>query len=332
MARQSKPARPWHDYRSFLERRYGGRVYRVPLDLGFGCPHRDPETLAGGCTFCGSTGSRAVFLRARTPLAEQVRQGLEFGRRRYDAAIFVAYFQAFTSTHAPVQVLRERVSEALAAADFRGIVISTRPDCLPPETLDFLESLTQTWDVWVELGIQSADDETLRRINRRHDFAAGRAAVFALAERGIHPAAHVILGLPGEGPPQFQKTACELRKLPLEGVKIHNLHVVRGTPLAEEWRQGRVEVMDEHEYAGHLIRFLENIPWEWPVMRLVSDTDPKRLLAPRWWMSKGAFIEYLDKRMRAQGARQGDALAAREQSPAARKTTPRNPGKTRTNP
>lgn len=301
---------PYHDYSRFLEDRYDGRSYRVPVDLGLGCPHRDPDTLEGGCTYCGSRGARAVHLRRGIPLEEQVQAGIEFARRRYRATRFLAYCQAFTSTNAPAARLRRLYQEVLLAADFHALIISTRPDCLPPATLDLLEELAAEVDLWVELGIQTANDRTLERINRGHDFSCSVRAVDELTRRGVHVAAHVILGLPGEGGADFRRTANELAGLPLEGIKIHNLHIVEGTPLAEEWRQGRVAVMDEHEYAAVLIDFLRRIPAAWPVMRLMSDTDRAVLLAPQWWMSKGEFIEYIQRHMRQEGVKQGDLLAA----------------------
>ncbi|NOY80861.1 MAG: TIGR01212 family radical SAM protein [Kiritimatiellaeota bacterium] len=298
----------YHDYRTFLRQRYGARVYRVPLDLGLGCPHRDPQTLTGGCAYCGSFGARAVHLRRGDALAEQVRAGLAFARRRYRADRFMAYFQASTSTNATASHLRRLYREALGAAEFCAVIVSTRPDCLPSATLDLLEELVEEYDVWVELGIQTANDETLARVNRGHDFACSRDAARELARRGVKVAAHVILGLPGEGPTDFRRTAAELCTLPLSGIKIHNLHIVTGTPLAIEWRQGRVSTLDEHEYAEVLVDFLRRIPPEWPVMRMVSDTERPVLLAPKWWMSKGEFLVYVQRKMREAGVRQGDLL------------------------
>jgi len=297
---------PYYEHRRFLSERYGTVLHRVPVALGLGCPHRDPLTGEGGCIFCGEEGSRAAHLRPGMSLAEQVSTGIRFGRERYGATQFMAYFQAFTSTNAPVARLRELFREVLQLAEFRAVVVGTRPDCLPPDTLDFLSELATETDLWVELGVQTANDETLRRISRGHDFACTQGAVQRLASRGIHPAAHVILGLPGETCDDFQATARQLARLPFEGIKIHNLHVLAGTRLAELWRAGDVPTLDEHAYAEALMGFLRCIPRDWPVMRLTSDSPPNRLLAPRWWLSKGEFVEYVRAQMRRRGWRQGD--------------------------
>ena len=296
----------FHDYASFLRRRYGGRVYRVPIDLGLGCPHRDPLTLGGGCTYCATAGSRAVHLRRAMPLEEQVRLGVAFGRRRYRADQFAAYFQASTSTYAPPDELRRLFSVVLGQAAFCGIVVSTRPDCLPDDVLDLLAELSTTHDVWVELGVQTSNDGTLQRINRGHDFASSVHAAHALAARGLYVAAHVILGLPGEGVADFHGTAAALRQLPVSGIKIHNLHVVKGTALAAEWAHGAVSVWDEHAYGEVLMDFLRRLPAAWPVMRFVSDTPRDVLLAPKWWMSKGEFSTYVQRQMAERSWRQGD--------------------------
>ena len=359
---------PYHTYQRFLRDRYGTDVYRVPLDLGFGCPYRDATTLKGGCIFCGEHGSRASQLGEAVSIEQQVRKGVAFARERYGARAFLAYFQAYTSTHAPPEILRDAIRRVNAAADFRGFIFGTRPDCLSEPILDVLQHLAQEADVWVELGIQTAHDATLELINRGHDAECSRRAAFALAERGIHVAAHVILGLPGETQTNFHATAAWLRHLPVSGIKIHNLHIVKGTLLAQMWReqdlfperpandttrnrpqkpfpprqdrtpcasmtksQGEydwehneetegadredtrhfpaINPRDEHEYGEVLIDFLRRIPAAWPVMRLVSDTPADLLLAPKWWMSKPEFLQYIDKQMRKRGLSQGDLIA-----------------------
>ncbi|MCK5803022.1 MAG: TIGR01212 family radical SAM protein [Lentisphaeria bacterium] len=297
--------KPYYDFARFLREQYGGKVYRVPVDLDLGCPHRQGGQ--GGCTFCGERGARATHLgSSKLSLQEQVAKGVAFARERYGATSLIAYFQAFTSTNAPVETLRALYDEVLSAADFVGIAISTRPDCLPDDVMDYLGELSKKYDLWVELGVQSANDETLRRINRGHNFACSAQAVAALSERGIRVVAHVVLGLPGEDIPDYRWTSTALAALPFSGIKIHNLHVVKSTALAAEWREGSVRTMDEHEYGEVLIDFLRRIPSHWAILRMVTDTPREWLHAPEWWMSKGQFLQHIEKQMRLCGWHQGD--------------------------
>lgn len=299
---------PFRDYAGFLRERYGEVLYRIPLDLGLSCPHRLPDG-TGGCTFCGETGSRAPHLgTARLSLTAQVEQGIRSARERYGATAFMAYFQAFTSTHAPAAVLRPLFAEVLAAAEFRAVTVSTRPDCLPEETLDLLSELAGTHDLWVELGVQTVHDRTLAAIHRGHDTACSERAVRAVAARGIPAVPHIILGLPGETLDDYRETARQLAGWPCAGIKIHNLHIVAGSELARRWQTDSFRLLDEHEYAAALIEVLRRLPPDWPVLRLTSDTPSGQLLAPRWWFDKGQFRQYLERQMREHGWRQGDLL------------------------
>jgi len=297
--------KPYTEYSQFLRERYGCRVYRIPIDLGLGCPHRKVDG-SEGCSFCGDFGARAMHLQEKMSLAEQVHAGVGLAKKRYGAEEFIAYFQAYTSTNASVDVLREKFSAVLSQANFRGITVSTRPDCLPNDILDYFSELAANYDFWVELGVQTASDDTLVRINRGHCFADSVSATLALVERRISVAAHIILGLPGENGGDFRRTAFELGKLPLSGIKIHNLHVLTGTALAMEWQAGKVLVWDEHEYAEVLIDFLRYIPRDWAIMRLISESPKRCLLAPHWWLSKGQFIQYVERQMLERGIVQGD--------------------------
>lgn len=322
----------YYSYQKFLRDRYGFDLYRVPLDPGFGCPHRDPKTGTGGCIFCGADGSRAAQLGGSTTIRDQVAKGVDFARARYGASAFLAYFQAYTTTYAKAEVFAAAIQEAQSQADFQGFIFGTRPDCLSESVLELLQSLSSNYDVWVELGVQTAHDATLKLLNRGHDVACSDAAARKLAARGINVAAHVILGLPGEEREDFRATAAWLRNRPFGGVKIHNLHVIKNTVLADWWHaqnarsqlksrnpedaQPRVTTWDEHEYGEVLMDFLRRIPPKWPVMRLVSDTSPDRLVAPRWWMSKADFLNYVQKQMEKRGWRQGDLLPVSSAMPA----------------
>jgi radical SAM protein (TIGR01212 family) len=184
--------------------------------------------------------------------------------------------------------------------------VGTRPDCLPPAVLALLSGLARSLDVWVELGVQTTHDETLRRIRRGHDWATARRAVLAAHGAGLRVAVHVILGLPGEDADALRRTAERLAPLPVRAIKIHNLHVVRGASLAGEFRRRPFPVYDEREYAALLIDFLRRLPASWAIARVNTDTAPDRLIAPRWRMSKARFLEYLVDEMRRRGVRQGD--------------------------
>jgi len=300
---------PFTTYRRYLTERYGAPLYRVPIDLGFGCPNRNPDG-TGGCAFCPADGGRAEYTAGAETIEEQIERGIAFARRRYGADRFLAYVQAFSGTFAPASVQRERYARILAAWPFRALSVGTRPDCLPPETLSFLDELRGTLDVGVELGVQTTHDATLEAVNRGHTWATSRAAVEKLAARGITVAAHVILGLPGETREHFRATALRLSELPVEAVKIHNLHVVRGTALAAAFARDPFPVYDEDAYAEILIDFLRHLRPSIAIMRIATDTRPDRLVAPRWTLSKGAFRQRILHAMTAAGHRQGDAFTA----------------------
>jgi uncharacterized protein len=309
MAQSDTSDQPFLDYRQYLQARYGKALYRVPVDLGFGCPHVQADG-RGGCAFCGPDRARAPHLGAGLDLQAQVESGVRRAREHHGAQGFIAYFQAGTATHAPLEVLRERVAAVLAAGTFPVVVFATRPDCLPPAVLDWLAELGGERELWVELGVQTCHDETLARCGRGHDFACTVRAARDLHARHLSVAAQVILGLPGEGEVQFRETAHRLREEPFSGVKIHNLHIVRGSDFEAPWRRGEIGAMDEHAYAEVLMDFLRRIPATWPVLRLAADTPAEQLLAPRWWMTKAEFRHYVVLQMQRRGWRQGDQVAA----------------------
>ncbi len=277
--------------KDYFTERYGVAVQRIPLDPGFSCPHRDAHG-HGGCAFCAANGSRARHLHAGMTLEEQVSRGVEYVRSRYHAGPpYAAYFQAFTSTNAPADTLRETFRRVLALAQFNTVIIATRPDCLPPETVEAIAELTGNYDVWVELGVQTANDATLDRINRGHHFDAVRDAARRLHEHGIKVSAHVILGLPGETTDDYLRTARMLAELPFSGIKVHNLLILKNTELERMFRNGDVTPLNEYEYASALALFLRELPESWIVMRLCADAPEEEIAAPKWWMTKSAFTD-----------------------------------------
>lgn len=280
----------------------------VPIDLELGCPNRKPDG-RGGCTFCAGDGGRARQILEADGIAEQVERGIAFARERYGARRFLAYVQAFTGTYAQPRRLKELLDALLACATFDALSVGTRPDCLPDPILDTICGFRNRLPVWVDLGIQTVHDRTLRRVRRGHTWEQSRAAIPRLHERGILIAAHVILGLPGETRDDFNRTADALAEMPIQAIKMHNLHVLKGTSLAQEYARAPFPVFDEFQYAEHLIEFLQRLPLCLPVLRLQTDSPEQDLLAPRWAMTKGHFLDFLAEEMRLRDVRQGDRCA-----------------------
>jgi radical SAM protein (TIGR01212 family) len=307
---------PWTSYARWLRERHGAPVRRVAVDAGFGCPHRAGGRGPGGCTFCagGAVGGSGADAKPRfrgdiEAVRRQVARTLE---RVADTTALLLFFQAFSGTDAPVEELARIYDAALALATFVALDVATRPDCFDARKAELLASYrARGLDVWVELGLQSSNDRTLRQTNRRHtadDFA--RAARTAKAA-GLGLGAHVILGLPGEGLAEVRATARFLCDAGIDAVKIHSLHVVRGSPLEREMLAGEVTVPGAGRQLEDTIAFLEGLDQRVLVMRLVTETPAVQLLAPRRPIGKTAFTRMLDAEMRRRGTRQGAAAGLR---------------------
>ena len=298
-------------YRTFaaeLRRVFGCRVQRVTLDAGFTCPNRDGLVGTDGCIYCGGAGAGAPGIPRGASLTEQLRVGKEFTARRYKATKFLAYFQAFSNTYGPVDRLKAVYEEVLADPDVVGLVIGTRPDCLPPEVLDLLAGFQQRTWLWIELGLQSSQDSTLARINRGHDVACFVQAATSLKALGIRVCAHVILGLPGESREEMLATSALLNRLGIDAVKLHHLHVLAGTQLEEEYRAGQLPLLERDDYLGLVCDFLERLDAQIMVQRLVGDGS-KNLVAPRWGTAKSSLLAAITHELERRGTRQGSRLA-----------------------
>ncbi len=307
-------ALPYYAYRDYLTQKYGEPLFRVPIDLELGCPNRRPDG-SGGCTFCPENGARAVQTLDVSGTEAQLEAGISFAKRRYKARRFMLYIQAYTGTFASVIQQKKKYSELLEAYPFDAISIGTRPDCLSKATLEYLEELNKTLDVFVELGVQTIHNKTLERINRQHDWQASLDAIAALKAHNIKVCVHIIMGLPGESREHYIQTIQALAPLGLDGIKIHNLHVIKNTQLAKEYLAEPFPVMDEHEYAEILIDLIRRLPPDLPLMRFATDTPEKEIVAPKWHMSKGQFSEYVTEQMRLRGYRQGDLFEAGNEEP-----------------
>ena len=299
------PAKRYFDFNSYLRGRFGCRVQKITIDAGLTCPNRDGHLSTGGCIYCNARGSgTGAFGRGRS-ITNQLMDGKHALSRRYKAKKFIAYFQSFSNTYAPVAHLEDLYTEALAVDDVVGLSIGTRPDCVSKPVLDLLQSYTQKFLIWIEYGLQSAHDRTLRLINRGHDVASFEKAVAATRNRGIKICTHVILGLPGESRQDMLATATRLRDLAIDGVKLHVLYVIKGTPLEDLYRQGNYRCLEQAEYVDLVCDFLECLPSRMVIQRLTGDPHPDELVAPGWTLNKRDNLQRIHQALEARDTWQG---------------------------
>lgn len=301
-ALDTKPYRPLSGY---LRERFGETVYRVTVDGGFTCPNVDGTVAKGGCVYCDNRSFSPNRRLPRKTIREQVSFGIEKLSARYAAKKFLVYFQAATNTYAPVEKLKRLYDEALDHPQVAGLCIGTRPDCVADEVLDLIESYARRMYVCLELGLQTIHDHSLVWMNRGHGFAEFVDAVQRCRQRPFDLCAHVILGLPGESNDDMLGAADVLAALPIHGVKVHNLHVVRDTPLEEQYRAGQVAMMEFDDYVRLVADFLERLPPEMVIHRLNGDAPPKYLVAPLWSHEKHRLLAAITNELQFRGRRQG---------------------------
>jgi radical SAM protein (TIGR01212 family) len=310
--------RRYYPLSRFLRARFGTRVHRVTVDAGFTCPNVDGTVAVGGCVYCDNRSFSPNRRLPRTSVREQVRRGVTILQRRYHADRFLAYFQAATNTYAPVAKLRRLYDEALDHPQIVGLVVGTRPDCVPDPVLDLLQEYARARYVCLELGLQSAHDRSLDWMNRGHHFDAFVDAVRRCQGRGLDLCAHVILGLPGESRGDMLATADALARLPVQAVKIHNLHVVKDTPLERMYRAGEVRLLERDEYVQVVCDFLERLPPEMVIHRLNGDAPPDYLVAPLWCLDKPGLLAAIEAELERRDSWQGKALSGKPEAPACR--------------
>ena len=298
-------AKPYRLFSEHLRERFGVRVHKISVDAGFGCPNRDGSRDRPGCLYCDPGGSGAVGIDRRLAVAAQVEAGKEVMVRKYRAGKFLAYFQPFTNTYAPVDELRGVYDAALAVPEVIGLAIGTRPDCLGPDVLDLLAEYHRRTYLWLEIGLQSSHDRTLNRLRRGHDYACFLTAYEAARQRGLRVCVHLIAGLPGEGREELLATTAEMARLRIDGVKLHLLHVLDGTPLGELYREGAIEILDQEAYVALVADVLERLPPETLIHRLTGDGPRDALLAPLWSLNKWEVLNAIDAEMRRRGSVQG---------------------------
>jgi radical SAM protein (TIGR01212 family) len=306
--------RPFNSYAGYFRRTFGGRVQKVAVNAGFTCPNRDGTVGTGGCTFCNNGAFTPSYCQPSKSVTQQIEEGIEFHRNRYrTASRYLAYFQSFSNTYAPLDHLRLLYDEALAHPEVAGIVVGTRPDCVDEQKLDYFAELAHERGKYVaiEYGIESVNDRTLKLINRGHDFATARRAVEMSAERGLHVGAHFILGLPGESDQELIEQTEIINSLPLTTVKFHQLQVFAGTAMAEQYdRDPSVfRFWEVEEYIDLFIEILRRLRPDIVVERFASEAPPRYHYGRNWGLIRNeTLLAMLESRLRSRGAYQGEAL------------------------
>jgi len=290
----------------FKDRGFKGRVQKVTVDAGFSCPNRDGKISTEGCIYCNNEGFSVNTRRATTPIKKQIEDGIVALKRRTNAEKFIIYFQAFTNTYAPVDELKGIYDSVRGFDNVVGVSIATRPDCVNKDVINLIASYKKDYEVWIEYGIQTIHNKTLEFINRGHlyeDFLS--ALELTRKEKDIKVCGHVIIGLPFETEDMIVETAKSIGSLKLDGIKIHPLHIIRGTKLEELYNKGRFAVLDMNEYVDLAKKFLE---YMWPrtvIQRISADCPEDLLVSPFWILNKSAVLKLLEEKLKKDNTFQG---------------------------
>lgn len=297
----------YNDFSGFLASQFPFKVQKISLNAGFTCPNRDGTKGHGGCTYCNNQTFNPAYCRTEKSVTLQLSEGKSFFARKYPEMKYLAYFQAYTNTYADLEHLKQMYEEALSVPDVVGLVIGTRPDCMPDTLLDYLEELNKRTFLLVEYGIESVENRTLERINRGHTFECTQDAVWRTADKGIKVGGHVILGLPGEEHDMLIRQAEILSELPLTTLKLHQLQLIKGTRMAYEYAQcpSDFHLYSADEYIELIIDYIEHLRPDLILERFISQSPKELLIAPDWGLKNHEFTEKVRKRLRERDSYQG---------------------------
>ena len=302
----------FNDFGGYMRRNFDFKVQKISIDGGFTCPNRDGTKGTGGCTYCNNRTFNPAYCHRNRSVTEQMNEGIAFFAHKYPKMRYLAYFQAYTNTYDSLEVLRTRYEEALKVDGCVGLVIGTRPDCMPEELLDYLQELARRAYVMVEYGVESTDDATLRRINRGHDYATAVDTIRRTAARGLPVGVHIILGLPGEERVSLIRQARQLSELPITTLKLHQLQLIRGTRMADEFDESPEDfhLFELDEYIEVVVDYLENLRPDIVVERFASQSPKELLIAPDWGLKNYELVEKIKRRMRERDTWQGKNYSA----------------------
>ncbi len=287
----------YRDYSHWIREQFPYRVQKISVDAGFSCPNRDGRLSTGGCTFCDNKTFNPTYCNRSKSITRQLEEGKAFFSRKYPDMRYLAYFQAYSNTYGTLSELKAKYEEALSVDGVVGLVVGTRPDCITDETLAYLQQLNRQTFILVEYGVESANDATLRRVNRGHTFECSRQAIVKTHRLGILTCAHVILGLPGEDEREMLRQASLISELPIDILKLHQLQVIKGTPLAKEFAEHPFPVFTASEYADIVIKYISRLRSDIVLERFVSQSPPEMVVAPKWGLKNHEFTDILNKRI-----------------------------------
>ena len=296
----------YHTYNYYLKTRYGGKVAKVILDAGFTCPNRDGRKSTGGCVFCSLSGSGDSNTVRREDILTQYEENKKVMDRKWDNSFYIPYFQSFSNTYGPPEKIKAMIDPFLTMEEVAEISIATRCDCLEEETVAYLQDATRKKPVWLELGLQSSNDESGIRMNRGHSFQEFTEALSRLSDTDIRVCVHIMNGLPWERREDMLQTVKDIAHLPFHAIKIHMLHVLRDTALGRQYEKEPFDILSREEYIDLVVEELRHLPPEIIIERLTGDPVKEDLLAPSWVLNKTTILNDIDKKMRLLDVYQGD--------------------------
>lgn len=306
----------YNAYSTYLRQRFGQRIQKVTVDAGFTCPNRDGTVAVGGCTYCNNASFNPGYNTAAKSIKQQVSEGIAFLRKRYGTEKYFVYFQPYSNTYASLDRLKRYYEEALSIPEVAGITIGTRPDCIDEEKLRYLETLAATHEITVEYGLESYLDQTLRKINRGHDYQSFLDALEMTRDRGIKICTHIIVGFPWENKNDWLMEAAVLSELPVDFLKIHQLHIVRDTVMEKQYLAGQMRLLTFEEYLDVIVSMLERLNGRIIIQRLGGVAPPQMLVAPGWGKRYPEMLKAIDDTLEARDTWQGKLYRASPHTPA----------------
>jgi len=295
----------YHTWNYHLRHKFGQKIFKVALEGGFDCPNRDGTVAHGGCTFCSVAGSGDFAGERVDSIPVQFEKIKNRTHEKWKEGQYIAYFQAYTNTHAPLHVLKEKYEAALAQEGVVGLSIATRPDCLPDDVVEYLAELNERTYLWVELGLQTVHQETSDLINRAHDMQCYYDGVAKLRKHNINICSHIINGLPGENYDMMMETARAVAAMDVQGIKIHLLHLLKGTPMIKQYEKGKLEFMSKEDYVNLVADQLELLPPEMIIHRITGDGPIELMIGPMWSVNKWEVLNAIDQELIRRDSWQG---------------------------